>query len=287
MARIVLIAALCAAAAACGGPGESLPTSNAASPLATSSVPASPSPGGSGVPVGDLGNVDVEQLRQALLGDPPYPAGWEAEVDRLVAEVAHALEAMRVPNVSGMSSAEAACGVWEPLVGNTLWATGALLERQVFIAHVATLAGVAPDSIQPAAREALAISAAAAAEQLAPSGDPAVISRRPTEAVREIGLWAVEHCVLPVEAEEAPDADGWTADDIAFSCDLDRRGLEQGQEEYRTGPGKGQYAEHPHVLEVSLDFFVYPAWHHIVAVDNQADPPTYRLAPIPGSFCDR
>ncbi|HEY8178612.1 MAG TPA: hypothetical protein VIH19_08475 [Candidatus Limnocylindria bacterium] len=287
MARFLIIAALCAAAAACGGPGESPPTSNSASPLATSSVPATPNPGGSGVPVGNLGNVDAEQLRQALLGDPPYPAGWEAEVDRLVAEVAHALEAVRVPNVRGMSSAEAACGVWEPLVGNMLWATGALLERQVFIAHVATLARVAPDIIQPAAREALAISAAAAAEQLTPGGDPAVISRRPTEAVRAIGLWAVEHCALPVEAEEAPDTDGWTADDIAFSCDLDRRGLEQGQEEYRSGPGKGLYAEHPHVLEVSVDYFVYPAWHHIVAVDNQADPPRYRLAPIPGSFCDR
>ena len=157
----------------------------------------------------------------------------------------------------------------------------------MFIAHVATLAGVAPDSIQAAAREALAISAEAAAEQMQPSGDPAVISRRPTEAVRQIGLWAVEHCALSVEAEEAPDTASWSADDIAFSCDLDQRSLERGQDEYRSGPGRGRYAEHPHVLEVTLDIFVYPAWHAIVAVDDEAGAPTYRVAPIPGSFCDR
>lgn len=288
MERILIVAALCVAATACGGAAQSLSASGSPSPLATESgVPAAASPDGSGVPVGDLGNLDVEQLRRALRGEPPYPSGWESEVDRLTAEVVHVLDEVRVPDVSGLPADEAACRVWEPLVGHTLWATGAVLERQVFIAHVATLAGVAPDDIRASAEEALAISAAAAAEQMVPDGDAAVIGRRPTDAVRQIGLWAVEHCAIPVEAEEAPDTDGWTADDIAFSCDLDRRSLEQGQEEYRSGPGNGRYAEHPHVLEVALDIFVYPAWHYMAAVDNQADPPMYRVAPISGSFCDR
>jgi hypothetical protein len=32
---------------------------------------------------------------------------------------------------------------------------------------------------------------------------------------------------------------------------------------------------------------VYPGWHRIASVDNDGDPPTMRIEPIPGSFCDR
>ena len=63
------------------------------------------------------------------------------------------------------------------------------------------------------------------------------------------------------------------------------RWLENGQQEYFEGPGQGLYAEHPHVLEVALEIFAYPAWHRLV-VDNRADPPRSRVEPIPGSFCD-
>jgi hypothetical protein len=204
-----------------------------------------------------------------------------------MADVARLLNQVRIPDVTGLPADEAACAAWKPMVGHTLWAAGAFLERQVFVAHAALLASVAPAEIRNAAEEALAVAAEAAAEQLRPGGDPAVISRRPTIAIRDIGLWAVEHCRLPVQAEDAPDASDWTADEIAFSCDLDRRSLERGLEDYRAGPGRGRYAAHPHVLEVTLDVFVYPAWHRIASVDNEADPPTYRVEPFPGSFCDR
>jgi hypothetical protein len=172
------------------------------------------------------------------------------------------------------------------MVGNTHWATGALLERQAFIAHAAQLARVAPDEIRAAAEEALATSSAAAAEQMTSGGDPAIVSRFPREAVETIGLWAVEHCHLPIEADEAPDTDGWTDDEIAQSCTLDREWLQDAQEEYRAGPGDGRYAEHPHVLEVTLEIFPYPAWHRLARVDNRVEPPTFEVEPIPGAFCD-
>jgi hypothetical protein len=271
--------ALLACAAVLAGCGDSAGTADA--PGSTTSATAS------GVPIGEFGNVSPEDLRQALLGDPPYPPGWEDQVDELVADVSRLLDGLRVPSTSEMSAAEASCAVWQPLVGHTLWATGAFVERQFFIAHVATLAGVAPREIRDAAGDALAISAAAAATQMTPDGDPEVISRRPVDAIREIGLWAVEHCALPIEAEPAPDTSGWTADDIAWSCDLDRRLLEEGQEDYLAGPGHGRYAEHPHTLEVTLEAFVYPAWHRLASVDNDADPPTFTVEPIPDAFCDR
>jgi hypothetical protein len=131
------------------------------------------------------------------------------------------------------------------------------------------------------------VASAAAAAQLTPDGDPEVISDAPRDELQAIGLWAVEHCALPVEAEEAPDASDWTEEDIAYSCDLDRSSLERGMEEYRAGPGDGAYATHPHQLEVSLEYLVYPAWHEISAFDNDADPPTFAVAPIEGGFCDR
>ncbi len=81
--------------------------------------------------------------------------------------------------------------------------------------------------------------------------------------------------------------EGWTEEDIEYSCDLDRSGLERGQEEFRAGPGEGRYAVHPHLLEVTLPIFLYPAWHRLVNADNASDPPRFEVAPIPGSFCDR
>ncbi len=281
--RTVLVAVAAAlAVGACGGPGTTgSPRSTGASASASPAPPA-----GSGVAIGELGNVDLAQLRRALLGEPPYPSGWEQQVDDLLEEVRTGLEEMRVPDVAGLDPTEAACALWLPLVGNTDWGTGAFLERQFFIAHLAALAGVAPPAIRPAAAEALAISGAAAAEQVKPDGDPAIVARHSDDAVRMIGLWAVDHCDIPVEAEEAPDTEGWTKDEIAYSCSLDRSSLERGQEAYRDGPGDGLYAEHPHVLEVAVPIFVYPAWHRLVAVDNDASPPTYEIEPFPGSFCD-
>ena len=65
-------------------------------------------------------------------------------MDELVAEITTALAELRVPDVSGMDPVDASCATWQPLVGNVDWATGALLERQFFIAHVAALAAVSP-----------------------------------------------------------------------------------------------------------------------------------------------
>jgi hypothetical protein len=276
-----VLVVLAAVLVACTG-GRATPT-----PTLTSSPSASPEATRTGVPVGALGNVDVERLREAFLGEPPYPSGWEAQVDELVATISRLLEDLRVPDVTGLSESEAACAVWQPLVGRTLWSTGALLERQFFVAHLTALADVAPPEIRDAAGEALRISAEAAAEQLRRDGDRAVISRVPREAMRAIGLWAVEHCDLPVRSEEPPDTDGWTAEEIAQSCAWDHDWLVDAQKEYLAGPGNGAYAVHPHQLEVTLEIFVYPAWHRLADVDNAADPPTFIVEPIPGSFCDR
>ena len=253
------------------------------SPTATGSPIQSPT----GIPIGELGTVSAEELRAALLGQPPYPSGWEEQVDALVADVAEGLRTVRVPDTDGMEPDDAACAIWQPLVGNTDWATGAFVERQAFIAHLAVLTAVAPGDLRDAADEALAISSAAAAEQLRSGGDPAVASRRPHEAIRSIGLWAVEHCNLPIAADEPPNTEGWTEDEVAQSCAWDRQFLVDGEEAYAAGAGAGSYAEHPHVLEVTLDDFVYPAWHRVVDVDNASDPPTITIEPIPGGFCDR
>jgi hypothetical protein len=259
---------------------QARPASSGASPSSVSSTAA-----GSGTPVALPGNLDLEQLREALLGEPPYPSGWEAEVDEMIEMVVGLLEQIRVPDVTGLGAVDAGCATWQPLVGNTQWATGALVERQAFIAHVAAMADVAPMEIRAAAEGALAVSAAAAAEQMVAGGDPAIVSRSPDEDMETIGLWAVANCDLPIEADDPPDTDGWTVDEIAQSCAWDLEWLENAQEEYRAGPGQGRYAEHPHQLEVTLDIFVYPAWHRLV-VDNRADPPTFEAEPIPGAFCD-
>ena len=213
------------------------------------------------------------------------PEGWEDEVDEIMAMLEEGLANIRVPAVEGLAADEATCQTWRPLVGNQVWAIGALLERQVFIAHLAQLASVSPAEIRPDAEEALRVSSAAAAEQLTPDGDPEVISRWPREELRRIGLWAVDHCELPVEAEEAPDTEDWTDEDIEYSCDLDRSLLERAMEEYREQTG--EYAAHPHQLEVSLEVVAYPAWHRIASVDNEARRPTFSVEPIPDAFCDR
>ncbi len=257
--------------------------------LASCGAPLAPTapPSPSGVATSSpFGNVDLDALRHALLGDPPYPSGAEERVDQLMAEIEAALDGMSLPDVSGMDAEEAACATWSPLVGNTDYANGAFLERHFFVAHVAALTEVAPDEIRPAAEEATAVSSAAVAEQLKEDGDPAIISRAPDEEMRTIGLWAVEHCDLPVEAEDAPNTEGWTDEHIAQSCTWDRQWLEDGQEEYFAGPGDGRYAEHPHVLEVTVEIFPYPAWHRLAGVDNESEPPTFRVEPIPGAFCD-
>lgn len=241
---------------------------------------------GSGVPLGEVMTVSLEQLRDALLGEKPYPSGWEAQVDELIADMRQQIEEIRVPDVTGMDAAAASCTLWNPLVGNTHWATGAFLERQVFIAHVAELARVAPGEIRFAADEASAIAAAAAAEQMKPNGDTTLVSRHPSAAIEVLGRWAVEHCEVPATAAEAPDTRGWTDADRTQSCDLDREGLANAQDEYRAGPGKGLYAEHPHLLEVTVRTYAYPSWHRSV-VDNAADPPSLRVEPIPGGPCDR
>jgi hypothetical protein len=272
-ASIVVAAVLVTGCRAVAGPSPSQPASE--SPAASASSASSAA----------AGTLDLEQLRQALLGDPPYPSGYEAEVDEMIEMVSDLLDEIRVPDVSSMDAVEGACAVWQPMVGNTGWATGALLERQSFIAHVAALAAIAPVEIRTAAEGALAISTAAAAEQLVSGGDPAIVSRAPDDDVETIGLWAVANCDLPIEADDPPDTDGWTADEIAQSCTWDREWLQDAQEEYRAGPGDGRYAEHPHQLEVTLEIFAYPAWHELV-VDNGADPPTFRVEPIRGAFCD-
>ncbi|HEX2141335.1 MAG TPA: hypothetical protein VHK28_03515 [Candidatus Limnocylindria bacterium] len=231
-------------------------------------------------------DVDLDELRQALLGEPPYPSGWEAQVEEIMETVRTALDASRLPDMTGMDPVQASCAAWRPMVGNTLWANGAFLERRLFIAHLTALAGVAPDEIRPAVEEALHVSAEAAAEQMRPDGDQAVISRAPKDEIRTIGLWAVEHCDLPVVPEEMSHATDWTDEQIAQSCESDRRRLEDGQEEYRSGPGEGRYALHPHALEVTLEIPLYPLWHQFADVDNDANPPTFEVEPIPGGFCD-
>lgn len=246
---------------------------------------AGPGDSGSGTPVA-APSLDLEQVRAMLLGDPPYPSGWEASVDATMDMLVAAMEELRVPDVTGLDEVAAACATWRPMVGKTLWATGALLERHVFVSHVAALAQVAPVEIRPAVEDALAISAAGAAEQLKSRGDAAIVSRYPDESVETIGLWAAAHCDIPLVAEEAPDTEGWTAEQIAQSCTWDREWLEDAQEAYRAGPGNGSYAEHPHALEVTVESHFYPAWHRLARVDNRAVPPTFEVEPIPGSFCD-
>lgn len=271
------------------GPGGSLPAGGST----RAPTPREPSPSeasatgaaGSGVPLADLMTIELEELRTALLGEEPYPSAWEAQVDELIMELRGYIEETRVPNVTGMDPVAASCALWTPLVGNSQWATGAFLERQMFIAHVAGLAQVAPDEIRPAAQKAFAVAAAGAAEQMKPEGDRAIVSEHPYDAIETIGRWAVAHCQIPVQAAEPPDTEGWTEEQLVQSCEWDRSWLEDAQEEYRTGPGHGLYAEHPHLLEVTIPTYAYTNWHRAV-VDNAANPPTLRVEPIPGSICD-
>jgi hypothetical protein len=280
IALLVALAGCARPAVTPAGPSESAtaPSEPADAPSDTASPAAS---GGAGI------QIDLEAIRAALLGPSPVPEGWEDQVDDIMATLEEAAGSVRLPAVGGLAAEEAACATWTPLVGHQSWATGALLERQVFIAHLAQLAGVAPDAIRPDAEEALRVVSTAAAEQITPDGDPAVISRAPDDELRGIGLWALEHCELPVEAEDAPDTTDWDEEDIAYSCDLDRSSLERAMEDFRGGPGAGRYATHPHELEVSLEHFVYPAWHRIGSVHNEASPPTFSAEPIPGAFCER
>ncbi|HSI99379.1 MAG TPA: hypothetical protein VLA59_03230, partial [Patescibacteria group bacterium] len=222
-------------------------------------------------------SLDLAALRASMLGPSPVPAEWEAQVDGIIASIEDALREHGVPPVAGLDPVEAACETWEPVVGRLHWANGAVVERHVMLGHLVQLAGVAPDEIVPAADAAARVVADAAAAQLSPDGDPADISRTPRDELQAIGHWALEHCELIVTAEPDPDADDWTDDEIAQSCDLDRGLLERGQEAFRDGPGDGRYATHPHELEVSLDSFVYPAWHRIADVDNEASPPTFAV----------
>ena len=85
--------------------------------------------------------------------------------------------------------------------------------------------------------------------------------------------------------DDAPDTADWTDEDIAYSCELDRSLLERAMKDYLDQ--KGEYATHPHALEVLLESFAYPAWHRIASVDNDASPPAFTIEPIPGAFCDR
>lgn len=286
---LVLVAVLAACGRLAGTPPVS-PDASAAGRMtsaAASSTPAATPPGSDATPPG-VGQLDLEALRAALLGPSPVPEGWEEQVDEIIATVETALASMPLPDVSGLTPGEAACATWAPLVGRLDWATGALVERQVALAHLAQLADVAPSAIRPAAEEATAVVAAAASEQLSPDGDPEIISTAPEAQLRTLGAWALAHCSLEVEAQPAPDAADWTEEEIAFSCDLDRRLLTEAMEEFRDGPGDGRYAVHPHELEIAgLDVFVYPAWHMLASVDNEGTPPTFEVEPIPGGFCDR
>jgi hypothetical protein len=230
---------------------------------------------------------DLDAIRTALLGPSPIPEGWEATVDGIMAKVEDALGHLRLPPIAGLPADTATCATWQPLVGRMGWASGALLERQVILAHLAQLVDVAPDQIRADAAEALRVVSTAVTEQLAPDGDPAVIGTAPREELRRVGLWALENCEMPIEADDAPDIRDWTEDEIAFSCELDRSLLERALQEFHDGPGDGRCAAHPHELEITLDGFVYPAWHRIASVDNEATPPTFRVEPIPASFCDR
>lgn len=289
---IVLVVVASLVVAACGR----LAGSPAASPVETITLKSSraPTPAASAsaaaaTAVGDDPiAVDLEALRAALLGPSPVPSGWGAEVDEIIANVERALSEISLPDVAGLDAQQAACATWQPLVGRLDWATGAFVERQVMLAHLGQLSAVAPDEIRSAAAGAASTVATAAAEQLTPDGDPEVIGTAPKDDLREIGRWALEHCELEIVAEPDPDTEDWTDDDIAFSCDLDRRLLVDAMEEFRQAPGAGRYATHPHELEIAgLDVFVYPAWHMLAEVDNDATPPTFEVAPIPGGFCDR
>ena len=172
---------------------------------AIASPPPSPATAGASVatasggrPIGELGNLDGSDLRRSLLGEPPYPSGWEAEVDRLVTEAQRLLDTTRLPDVTGLDSTDAACAVWAPLVGNTRYAVGAFVERQFFVAHMALLRQVAPPELRAVSEDAYAVSATAAAEQMRPGGDPSIVSRSPDAAIRAIDQWATDRCNLPV-----------------------------------------------------------------------------------------
>ena len=282
-AGIAVVFVILSACARFAGSTAESPSTRAPDPSVTpapiESAPPSPPSAGAGI------DIDLEAIRAALIGPSPVPEGWADEVDGIMGMIEGGLADVRLPAIAGLADEEAACATWSPLVGNQLWAAGAILERQVFIAHLAQLASVAPVAIRPDAEEALRIASAAAAEQLAPGGDPAVIGRVPRAELRTIGLWAVDHCELPVDAEEAPDTSDWSDEDIAYSCDLDRSLLERAMSDYLDQ--NGEYATHPHAMEVNLEFFAYPAWHRIASVDNEASPPTFTIEPIPGAFCDR
>lgn len=251
-----------------------------------STTPAAPSPSRSASAL-EAPSLDLDALRATLLGPSPVPVEWEAQVDGIIASIEDALREHGVPPVAGLDPVDAACTTWEPLVGRLHWANGAVVERHVMLGHLVQLAGVAPGEIAATAETAARVVADAAAAQLSADGDPADISDAPREELQAIGRWALGHCELVETAEPDPSADDWTTDEIAQSCELDRGLLERGQEAFRDGPGDGRYATHPHELEVSLELFVYPAWHRLADVDNDASPPSFAVEPIPGSFCDR
>lgn len=257
-----------------------------AAPASTAASPPSPSRSPSSTALA-APSLDLAALRASLLGPSPVPVEWEAQVDGIIASIEDALRQHGVPSVAGLEPVAAACATWEPLVGRLHWANGAVVERHVMLGHLVQLADVAPGEIAATAEAAARVVADAAAAQLSPGGDPADVSETPADDLRAIGRWALDHCELVVAAEPDPNADDWTADEIAQSCELDRGLLERGQEAFREGPGEGRYATHPHELEVSLEIFVYPAWHRIANVDNEASLPSFVVEPIPGSFCDR
>lgn len=278
--RLLLLAAL---AAGCTAPGVSAPDNGPASarPASVPAPSASPSPSSTDARTG----LDTEALRQALLGPSPVPPEQEDFVDEVMAVLDRALE--ELPPTDGLPADEAACATWRPLVGKLRWVGGAVVERQIALAHLGQLASVAPDAIRPAAEEAVRIAARAAREQLVPDGDMAIVNTIPGGELRSIGAWALEHCELDVPAEADPDTEDWTEADFEYSCELDRSLLERGMDEYRDGPGNGAYATHPHELELHLEYFGYPAWHRLGAVDNEAEPPTFEIEPIAGGHCDR
>lgn len=280
----LLFAALLASCARFGAPTSSEPPTPTASsapvavpveePSATARSTAQP---------GELPG--SEEIRAALLGPSPVPSEWAAIVHDIVATLEEAVGDL--PSVAGMPPEEAACETWKPLVGRLHWVGGAVVERQVAIAHLAQLVAVAPDPIRPAAEDALRIASRAAAEQLQPGGDMEVVGTVPREELRTIGTWALERCDLQAVAEPDPDTEGWTEEDHDYSCGLDRSALERGMEQFRAGPGNGRYPTHPHEIELSVEYFVYPSWHRLATVNNDVEPPTFEVEPIPGSHCDR
>lgn len=247
---------------------------------------ASASASASQVTVGSAGTLDLDVLREALVGPSPVPSVWEAEVDEIMGVIEEALDTS-LPAVDALSAREATCATWQPLVGNLFWMTGAIVERQVAVAHLGQLAEVATDEIRPAVQDAFRVVSAAAAAQLTPDGDSDVMSTAPRDELREIGRWALKHCDIEIVAESDPNTEDWTEEDFELSCQLDRSALEDSMEEYRDGAGDGRYASHPHELEISLEYFIYPGWHRIASVDNDATPPTFEVEPIRGAFCDR